>query len=457
MKEILKKLNTYMAEQHLIDQEERVSYEKAKEEINNPNNFAKKINTETYEISPGFSLSCKTIELGDGYFTNMYDITFDNQDPLIKTKILTRQVPIYPHRIFRENPKKETKERPIVAINGAFFFLQDEQLEKNPTEIMYNLNIRDGEVLGLPSVERGALFTNKDGKIVALNIKPKGTIKIGNERLDWIGGEQIAHKHIMENIPDKEAVLFNSACCTIQYENPKDKTSLRKLRKDLNKTPEGASITDIVVKKNKDKKLVVTNINQGGGTDFFEGNFILQIKNAEHNNAIKIGDEVTPETIDGVDLSNIDSAMTVGPMVKDFLKKTDHQINHDPSLGTFPPFDPNTRYARSIICEDEEGKIHMIVFDAVPRSQFMKGVTPKEAAEHIPEKTKWATFLDGGQSSRLTFVNPKNNTITDARGNMQYIRLHEKYKTGQGAVTEDQFLWSKRGRPLTSMVVAYKK
>jgi hypothetical protein len=89
----------------------------------------------------------------------------------------------------------------------------------------------------------------------------------------------------------------------------------------------------------------------------------------------------------------------------------------------------------------------------------MKGVTPNEAAQQIPTDALWSVFLDGGQSSRFSFYNEKTDTV-ESRGNDQYVRLHKLAKTGQSILAtnkEDQFLWSRRGREVPSVVSLVRK
>ncbi len=462
MKEIIEKLNIKTANIEGLVSGEAVSYEEARDSIRNPENFAKRIEDSIVEVSPKVFLTSKTIELGEGNFVNVYDLSYDNLDSEFTTEILTRTGPIYPHRIFvNENRNKsgDNEDTTVSCINGAFFFLQDEILLENPKEIIYNFNIRNYSVVGLPSVTRPALFVTKDGHIHARELNAKGVVRVGGNILRWVGGEPLAHKKTESLGEDFEAILFNSACCSIEYEDPNDKTTLRKLRKDLNKTPYDVNCFDVVVSVDNDDSLYVSEINTQGGTDFFSGNFILQINKNKYE-SIKIGDKVIPETIDGLNINDIKSAMTTGPNVDHFLENDDHDINHDLSLGSFPPFDPHARYARSVMYEGNDGHVHMVVFDAVPRSNYMKGVTPKEAAEILPKDIKWSVFLDGGQSSRITFTSTETviyDLNIDARGNKQYVRLNERTKTSQVANTDDQFLWSGRGRPISSMILLKRK
>lgn len=464
MKEKIENINVSVARKEGLVGDGEVSYEAVKDAIRNPENFAQRVDYSRVEIATGVFLESKTLELGDGHFTNVYDMTFNNSSSELNVEILTKQTPLYPHRLFTKAPTFSpfSADGELVAcINGAFFFLQDEMLEKVPGEIIYNLNIREGHSFGLPAVTREVLYVTKDGRLHETRLEAVGTIEINGKTIEWIGGEPIAHlkTNYDPTLPQKgKALLFNSACCTIQYEDATDKTSLRKLRHDLNATPRSSGVTDVVVSLGKNGESFISEINHGGGTDFFSGNYILQI-GTDFVQGMEVNQKVTPQTVGMLNLADIKSALSTGPAVHHFLENNDHEINHDPSLGTFPPFDPIARYARSVIYEDKTGHIHMVVFDAVPRSKKMKGVTPREVAENIPMDSKWAVFLDGGQSSRLTYIaDPKEDSLAfGAKGNKQYVRLNERLKTSQIPGKEDQFIWSTRGRPLSSMILLRKK
>lgn len=448
VKEILERMNTNMAYKHgvVTTGDGEVAYHDIDARLRNQEVFAQPIESSHETITDGLFLDSCTLELGGGHFTNKYDLYFSADEQSYTPKISTRKTPLYTHRLFQGD--KEGKL--FACINGSFFCLHDGNQQRTPEEIVYNLNIRDNQIMGLPSVERPVLYTTPDGQLHAKNMKAQGTIRINDEVFFWEGGEPYAHqkKHLVEN--DK-VILFNSACCSIAYEDPNDKKSLRKLQETNNFTPNTKDVVDVVISYIHDH-LVVSDIRVGGGTDFFKGNFILHFPKKNLGN-ISVGDIVYPETLDTVSLSNITSGITTGPMVHHFLQSDDHDINHDPSLGTFPPFAADARYARSVIYKSPDQFIHMTIFDAVPRSEKMKGVTPKEVAEHIPQEAVWAVFLDGGQSSRITF---RNGNGIDFRGNQQYIRLHKRDKKTQSGSSDERYLWSRRGRELCSTVQLWK-
>ncbi len=456
MRETLEKINKVNAEEAGLV-EGGVPYSEVREAIRNPENFVHRIESASEIISPGVSLDSKTLELGDGNFSNVFDLHFNSTDESLDTRVVTRHFPIYADKFISQESTKSKK--PIACLNGAFYFLVDEQLENPPSEIIFNLNIRDGKVFGLPAVDRSALIANNQGKIEARQIKARGVVAIKGIEISWVGGEGLAHKKAgFENLKASlgQSILFNSACCTVEYEDKNDKKSLRKVRKDLNQTPKQENVTDVVVSVTEQGEAKVSKVRPGGGSDFFEGNFILQMTKEEAAN-ITTGDLVDLKNIDGLDIKQISSAMTTGPEIKHFLTNDDHEMNHDLSNGSFPPFDPKARYARSIMYEDSAGQTHMVVFDAVPRSEKMKGVTPKEVAEFLPKDIKWGIFLDGGQSSRITFQSQPNPGEVRARGNSQYVRLHILDKKSQAVGGDERFLWTGRGRPISSMIVLDRK
>jgi len=456
MRKILERVNRETAEKHGIvstDERDAIPYAEIDERLRDPETFVHRIEKSEEIIADGVVLTSKTMELGEGHFTNVYDISFSQDDSSSHAQIATRKTPVYSHRLFA------AEEELLAAINGPFFCLHDGDQHRMPDEIIYNANIRDGgKIFGLPSADRPMLYTDKDGKINARECIARGVIEISNQEIHWEGGEKYAHseklRNSLETDTGNKVILFNSACCTIEYEDKNDKKSLRKLNEKLNKTQKNPYKTDIVVSTQADGTAHITKIQHGGGTDFFEGNYILHMPKTLAEN-FNLGDLINPKSIDDLELSTIDSAVTTGPPVQHFLTHDDHNINHDPSLWTFPPFALDARYARSVIYEDKEGAVHMTVFDAVPRSEKMRGVTPKEAAQFIGENNQWAVFLDGGQSSRITYKNTGGNV--EACGNTQYLRLNTLDKTSQDASGKERFMWTNHGRPISSSVQLRKQ
>ncbi len=444
MKKPIENINRKSADAH------GVPYESIPTILKDQNYFAVRIDVPfVREIGPGMSLSGKTIELGEGHFTNMYDIRVA-PECTARAEVRSQGHPLLMKRYFAKDQKT------IAGINGAFLYLADDIEgigKQGPKDPNLNWCMRGETLVGLPASDRPAVFI-KDGKVCGKEIVARGKIKIGESEIEWTGGADVMHapKQEWERVYKPQTpTLFNSACCRIAYEDPLDKKSLRCLDMETYYTPKHPDVAAITVSLTDSGKHQITSITQGGGAGLFDGHFILQVptKMAE---AYSVGQTVTPLELDGMSLQGITSALTVGPAVHHFLTEKDHPVNHDASLGTLPPFGEGLRYARSAIYEDVEGGIHLTIFDGAPRSDFFKGVSPKEVAERIPQSsTKWAFFLDGGQSVRLA-VKDASGQI-HSMGNKQYVRLTEPAERAllSGSLPPDtSFLWSSEGRPVPS-------
>ncbi|MBY0538972.1 phosphodiester glycosidase family protein [Patescibacteria group bacterium] len=429
-----------------------VPYEQLHEVLRDPLTFAKRIERFSREVQPGIQVTGETIELGDGHFTNRYDLIVDTNDPLFSTRIISMPSATHARNLLRRDKKIKA------TVNGGFYFLADGKPSKVPSEPTFNLNIRGGKVLGLPATDTVGLLS-VDGKLTAEVIRAQGKMRVGEKKIRWRGGQHIAHGDRSTEsetyLLDQNAVLFNSSCCTLEYEVPGDNTSLRMVQEHLNKTPTRQDVTDVVVRTSPDGTLRVHSVLPGGGSDFFDGNFVLQMSNDVARD-IKTGDEVEPTLLDNIEIYGIESAITVGPLVHHFLENEGHSVNADKSLGN-SPFG-RVRFARSVAYEDNDGKLHFTVFDAVPRSTYMKGITPHEIARLIPTDARWAVFLDGGQSSRITYENVQNDEV-DIRsfGNKAYLRLHTADETSLGIMEPNQrYIGPGIGRPVPSYIAIEK-
>lgn len=329
----------------------------------------------------------------------------------------------------------------IGAINAGFFYLVDEKT-KYPIDLNYNLCIRQGSVIGLPATD-GSILLTAGAQIQAKDAKAQGTIVCGSDEYKWIG----SRSKLLNNSQEHQITLYNSSCCTIRHYHSNITGSKRILEDSLNFTPKDNDVVDVLFRTDKQGRLYIKDIIKGGGANFFSGNFTLHFnsKDASH---LRIGQLVKNITLDGVDLTQIDSAVSIGPNVHHFLNKQDHEINHDSSLGERPPFDTR-RMARSIIYKDLKESIHIRVFDGAPKTKYFQGITPHETSLLLPQETvQWAFHLDPGQSARLAFKE-KNNKV-NTFGNMHYMRWPKK----QG----HPFLWSpSNGRRVPSAIILSKK
>jgi Phosphodiester glycosidase len=376
--------------------------------LENQEPFAKRIEISSREILPGLQFEQKPIDLGEGFFSNSFDISFKSSDDTIQQPFVVNIESNEYEKHLGRHIKNDTSV--VASVNGGFFFLANDA-EEYPSELAYNLIIRDGSVCGLPVADRPAILNTAHGLEVGI-IKAKGTLNIaGSERI-WIGAKNFKG--------EKDFILFNSACCVIDHIKNGDSTR-RVLNIEKSKTPLGEDLVDICIEQ-EGSRMIVKKIQHGGGSNVVSYNFILQGTESDVS-GIKEGDVIEPTTLDERPISDIRSGLTIGPPVMHFLENDDHEINHDTSLGSKPPFS-DRRMARSIIYKDATGQIHVRVFDGAPQTNLFAGVTPREVAqilraEYGERGLEWAYHLDPGQSARLVI---RDGDQYNVFGNQHYIR-----------------------------------
>jgi hypothetical protein len=365
---------------------------------------------EKYSISqvrPGVWLKKKPINFLDGSFTNVYNLSWDEKHSNVIPNILSSNTPYHLYDQIKNDPYT------IATVTGGFFFLAD-IYDSTPKDICLNFCVRDGEIFGLPSWDRPIAYIKND-QLHTYEAKANGIIKIGSKKLEWIGSNS--------ELAKKKAVLYNSKSVeVIKFRDPKTNIQLGMLDNENIHTPKGEVLTDLVVNK-VGKKLKITKINKGGGTHFFQGNFIIQIKGSANFN---VGEEVTPLTVDGLSLEGITSGITTNKSVWDpfFLD----------------PVRKDRRDARTVLAKDINGHIHFIVFDGSKYVPGFNGVSAEMITPYLSrERYEWAYFLDGGGSARLVTKNEENKLGIHANE-----FLFKK-------VDNNTFLWDwEKGRTLAS-------
>jgi hypothetical protein len=326
------------------------------------------------EIQPGVFLKTSVMDIPDGSFSNMYDFYWNPKNTDVVPEIHSSNKSYSVHSLMEEDINK------IATINGSFFFLTD-VAESTPIDLMYNLCIREGKVFGLPSENQPIAYIEK-GTLHVAEPKAQGTLCIDNNTVAWIGALNTDTQR-----SSKTAVLYNSKCSTILYvRDSLSNVRIGILDSTRITTPKRKNIYDLVIKLNKKGQLIVSTIQEGGGTHFFAGNFILQFtgKNTLYN----VGDIITDITLDGIKLETMTSAISIGKRIDDSFFLDEQRTN--------------MRDARSVIAQDLKGNIHFIVFDGSKYIPGFTGVSAKMISAYFSKKQySWAYFLDGGGSSRL--------------------------------------------------------
>ncbi len=397
--------------------------------------FAIRIKEKEREISDGVILRAKSIELGDGCFTNSYDLCV-NEDVTNTLEIRSTQKPQYLHKIFHDK-------NVYAAINAGFFYLSDGP-ESGPADASFNLCIRDGHVISLPARTSQVLIQGENG-LEAHTLDAYGNIIIGEQEIAWVG----AHA---KKTREYNGVLYNSACCHIYYDRDTLSNSEKRLfDQQRNMTPTGPDLCDIIV-NTVGGNLHVVDVRYGGGTDFFAGNFIIQCSTS-FAEKIKVGDKVNPQSVGGIALNNIQSAISVGESISagndDNLDAL--AINSDQSLGNTPFLD--RRFARAVLYKDESRVIHMRIFDGVRGSKYFDGATPREISDIIKKEhgaIEWGVHLDGGRSARMIIKDEKYQ-ICEPYGNLQYTRWPIR-----ALDRTDRYYFDLRGRKVASSICLVK-
>ncbi len=331
------------------------------------------------EIYPSVFLKKYSEQFSAGNFTNIYDLYWDPKQTHLIPEITSSNTPYF------LNDHIQANQEIIATINGAFFFLSD-VADREPVDLPYNFCIRQGRIIGLPSADDPIIYI-ENKKLFTRPITAKGSMKIGTTIIKWVGAKSRNSKET------SCAVLYNSSCSdVVKSRDPLTNIQIGVLDSENITTPFNNHLTDIVIGRNKKGDLSVIEINPFGGTHFFAGNFILQVKKG----TFKVGDIVQPLTLDGLNLAKIEDGLTIGKSILDeFFEESIRSDRKD---------------ARSVIAEDVKGMLHLITFDGSKYIPGFHGVSALDIQD-LFKKTdfNWAYFLDGGGSSRM--VVRKNNKL----------------------------------------------
>jgi hypothetical protein len=115
----------------------------------------------------GIRFKSYPIELGNGAFTNVYDISYDDDSTIADIRIHDRLVNLYELALHEEH---------TVVTNAGFFFLADIALSR-PRQPSLNLAIRNTRVLSMPVTDMEAILC-RDGRLVSCNIPAYGKLKL---------------------------------------------------------------------------------------------------------------------------------------------------------------------------------------------------------------------------------------------------------------------------------------
>jgi hypothetical protein len=393
--------------------------------------FAVRLRPCELEVAPGVRFAARTIELGGGRITNSYELAVDTNRAVVGAYS-------EPGGCYLPDLLGGAT---IAAISGSFSFISDDA-DYEPAEFCLDFCARDGMTVSLPTATKPALVVGRGGVRLG-ELEARGTLRIGDREYGWIGSKDRAAEN-----PGQDLVVFGAANCRVEYAEAKRTALLRTVDRPTNRTDASAAdVVDLVVRRElgRGRRHVVGARYPGGGADLFEGSFVLRGR-ADLVGGIRVGDEVSIQSVGGLDRAGIDcadieSGFSIGPSVA-AAARGDALDGYDTSLG-LSPFLPGARYARTLISLADDGLLRLRVLDGAPLSRTFQGVSCSETARLVEADVldpARVYHLDGGQSSKLAFTREGAPAVF---GSMHYLLWP---KQDEGA-----FLWrGTHGRLLRS-------
>jgi serine/threonine protein kinase len=389
--------------------------------------FAVRLSPCDLAIAPGVTFAARTIELGDGRFTNSFELSVDARRARLGVHSATSG--------FYLPDLLDARVTTIAAVTGSFSFISDD-FSYEPAEYCLDFCARDGMTVSLPTVTKPAFIVVRDGGVRLRELDARGTLRIGARCRSWIGSKVRA-------LPADSGsfVVYGAANCRVEYAEAKRVALLRGVNRSANRTPTAdAATVDLVIGLDDDgKRHIVRSLHPGGGTDLFEGSFILRAP-AESVADTRPGDEVEFLTVDDLRVADIESGFSIGPSVA-AAGRGERLDGYDESLG-LSPFLPGARYARTLISLTDD-VVRLRVLDGAPLTHGFQGVSCSEAARIVEADGLDAAavhHLDGGQSAKLAFRRGARDVVL---GSMHYLLWPKQ--------DEGEFLWrGPEGRLLRS-------
>ncbi|GLV87988.1 hypothetical protein Slala03_76770 [Streptomyces lavendulae subsp. lavendulae] len=377
--------------------------------------------SEAKELGRGAVLSTRHVDLSDGNFTNVYDLSWVPRQAIASIGVPAEPSPVH--------AAMGTKASLLALASAAFFHLAD--TGARPRQATLGLAVERGRILGLPVSDREALVC-RTGLLSVVHVPAAGELIWNGAALRW-AGSRTTH--------EADCFVYGNGNAEIVRRTDPGTGSARTLVERSRFTPPvPQGWVDVAFKASHQNGRFVSTRVAAGGLDIFAADLVVRCPvsfvQGPLGNMIEIG-SVGPLT--GADMP--EAAVSVGPSVEteDFDA---HPINRDLSLGDNRAFG-DRRAARMAVFGTAE-RTHVRLYDGRPGSETFAGVTPAEAAADIRSENGyvWGAFLDGGQTARICTVHGQGVT---AYGNRHYLRWPH--------AAEERFEWTPDdGRPVGSVI-----
>ncbi|MEU4802859.1 hypothetical protein [Actinosynnema sp. NPDC023587] len=362
--------------------------------------FAVRVGARRDEPADGLRFTSRTVELGDGAFTNSFELHVDLDRCAVEAASSATGFHL-----------RDVVDPPTVlaAVSGSFSFISDDP-GYQPLEPCLDFCCRAGAVVSLPTATKPA-FVVHGGVPAVRPLRATGVLSVGGRRFDWIGS-----KLVPGGLPRRpgELVVFGAANCRVLYAASERTGFLRFVDRAGNTTPATPAAVDFVVSPTSEGH-AVTGVHRGGRADLFAGAYVLR-GHAALADAVRVGDPVRVSAVDDLDVAGLSSGVSVGPSVADAAAGSVDA--YDDCLGVSPFRD--VRYGRTLIGLSGR-RLVLRVFDGAPLASAFQGVTPVEVAAvlHAEGVEPGAVHhLDGGQSSKIALARPG---AVEVVGSLHYL------------------------------------
>ena len=375
------------------------------------------------DIGRSIVLRSYTEDLGDGTFTNVYDLSFRAESVHPSVELSNQLTSVFDY------VKGSTDVR--VATGGGFFFLAD-RASAMPRQLGLNLALQGGRLHGLPVVDREAVLIGNE-RLSTRYLQALGTLSMGATELGWSGSLTQY---------ETEAKIFATGNSIVTHVQNDETGSIRVLEESSRYTPviDSDDTVDIGFVLREDGTFAGINSSTSGYLDIFSHDVVVRTHERNIHGGLP---DMRVLSLGGMALDgSLRGALSVGPLLETEYFAA-HPINKDLSLGGKPPF-LDVPLARTVLYGTADEKVHIQLFDGRPGSSIFPGVTPRGAARLAGqnEDVTWGCFLDPGQTAKLVV---RGDNDIESYGNAHYL----KWPTEPGG----KFVWTpKSGRPVASMI-----
>ena len=372
-----------------------------------------------------------------GGFSNYMIFEIDPKVRKVKLEFFQDKM-LYPIDAFNKLNK------PYLLTNAGYFYLTDDEKKHSvppPKVRTGNMVISGGSLINLPVLDRGSIVVYKNGQVDILFLRAKGKVEIDGRRFEWIGSKSISSKK-------EGVVVYNSSNIEIEVVNDPVMGPSRRSKKVYIKPKQGKSFC---ICQKKGKAFVVIDVVQAK-TVINDKETVLEISNKIK---VKKGSNVHFLSVDSLNLKDVDSAISTGPLLFKTFKETEKQVEKEFSVSDMAnpvnPHEADKKLARGCLIKLKGGKLVSVLVDGIPQAgKIYQGVNLREFVAFI--KLCYPSFesaLATDPSSSMKGVYRQGNKV-NIFGNLHYL-AHKRDKEGNIKFWPN----GQKGRKLNSVLVIY--